>query len=172
MDYGVDGSTEKALQWYRLFLRFKDTWIEEQYEAQMRLSRILMRLEDHKDRFDEIKNEMDKAIAIFDDRAEAYYFFGEYCGQIGKYELSYEYLKKAQSCNLEHAKNNYVLFVQKQTYGVYINNWLSVACYWTNRIEEGKALVTDILDNHKETFKDMIAHYEYNLEQFNNAESR
>ena len=35
--------------------------------------------------------------------------------------------------------------------------------------EEGKALVTDILDNHRETFKDMIAHYEYNLNQFNNA---
>jgi len=64
------------------------------------------------------------------------------------------------------------MFIQKITYGVYINNWLSVACYWTNRIQEGKALVTDILDNHKETFKDMIAHYEYNLEQFNNAESR
>tara|TARA_R110001583_G_scaffold63359_3_gene185556 strand:+ start:1473 stop:2732 length:1260 start_codon:yes stop_codon:yes gene_type:complete len=172
MDYGVDGSNEKALQWYRLYLRLEDTWIEERYEAQMRLSRILMRLDDHKDRFNEIKNEMDKAIAIFDDRAEAYYFFGEYCGQIGKYELSYEYLKKAQACNLQHAENNYILFIQQQTYGVYINNWLSVACYWTNRIEEGKALVTDILDNHKETFKDMIAHYEYNLEQFNNAESR
>lgn len=169
MDYSVDGGNEKALQWYRLYLRLEDTWIEERYEAQMRLSRILMRLDDHRDNFDEIKNEMDKAIAIFDDRAEAYYFFGEYCGQIGKYELSYEYLKKAQACNLEHAENNYILFVQQQTYGIYINNWLSVACYWTNRIEEGKALVTDILDNHKETFKDMIAHYEYNLSQFNNV---
>ena len=169
MDYSVDGGNEKALQWYRLYLRLEDTWIEERYEAQMRLSRILMRLDDHRDNFDEIKNEMDKAIAIFDDRAEAYYFFGEYCGQIGKYELSYEYLKKAQACNLEYAENNYILFVQQQTYGIYINNWLSVACYWTNRIEEGKALVTDILDNHKETFKDMIAHYEYNLSQFNNV---
>ena len=169
MDYSVDGGNEKALQWYRLYLRLEDTWIEERYEAQMRLSRILMRLDDHRDNFDEIKNEMDKAIAIFDDRAEAYYFFGEYCGQIGKYELSYEYLKKAQACNLKHAENNYILFVQQQTYGIYINNWLSVACYWTNRIEEGKALVTDILDNHKETFKDMIAHYEYNLSQFNNV---
>ena len=169
MDYSVDGGNEKALQWYRLYLRLKDTWIEEQYEAQMRLSRILMRLDNHKDRFDEIKNEMDKAIAIFGDRAEAYYFFGEYCGQQGKYELSYEYLKKAQACSLEHAESNYILFVQRETYGIYINNWLSVACFWTKRIEEGKALVTDILDNHRETFKDMIAHYEYNLNQFNNA---
>ena len=169
MDYSVDGGNEKALQWYRLYLRLKDTWIEEQYEAQMRLSRILMRLDNHKDRFDEIKNEMDKAIAIFGDRAEAYYFFGEYCGQQGKHELSYEYLKKAQACSLEHAESNYILFVQRETYGIYINNWLSVACFWTKRIEEGKALVTDILDNHRETFKDMIAHYEYNLNQFNNA---
>jgi len=172
MDYSVDGGNEKALQWYRLYLRLEDTWIEERYEAQMRLSRILMRLDDHRDNFYEIKNEMDKAIAIFDDRAEAYYFFGEYCGQIGEYELSYDYLKKAQVCNLEQAEMKYVLFIQKTSYGVYINNWLSVACYWTDRIEEGKALVTDILDNHRETFKDMIAHYEYNLEQFNNAESR
>lgn len=131
-----------------------------------------MRLDDHETRFDEIKNEMDKAIAIFDDRAEAYYFFGEYCCQQGRYELSYEYLKKAEACSLEHAESNYSLFVNRTVYGIYVNNWLSVACFWTNRVEEGKALIMEILNNHKETFKDMVAHYEYNLDQFNVLEKK
>jgi glycosyltransferase involved in cell wall biosynthesis len=168
MDYGIDGCNEKALQWYRLFLRFKDTWIEEQYEAQMRLSRILMRMDDHEDRFDEIKNEMDKAIAIFNDRAEAYYFFGEYCCKLNMFDLAYIYLKKAQKCSLEAAEKKYVLFVNRNVYGPYINDWLSVACFWTNRTTEGMALINDILDNHSVTFKDNLSHYRTNLEHFNN----
>ena len=172
MDYRVDGCTEKALQWYRLFLKFKDTWIEEQFEAQMRLSRIIMRLEDHEDRFYEIKNEMDKAIAIFGDRAEPYYFFGEYCCQQNRHDLAYEYLKKAKECNLEYAERNYNLFVNRTVYGVYINDWISVACFWTNRIDEGKGYINEILENadHCETFKGTLDHYKRNLEHFNNLE--
>tara|TARA_R110000803_G_scaffold48532_5_gene100856 strand:+ start:23250 stop:24506 length:1257 start_codon:yes stop_codon:yes gene_type:complete len=171
MDYGVDGCSEKALQWYRLFLKFKDTWVEEQYEAQMRVSRLLMRIDGHEAKFDEIKLEMDKAIAIFDDRAEAYYYFGKYCCECERYELAYQYLKKAQACDLLLVEKKYILFIIKTNYGPHINDWLSVACYWTKRVEEGKALVLDILNNHKETFAETIPHFESNLKHFENLEN-
>ena len=170
MDYAVEGCTDKALQWYRLFLQFKDTWIEEQYEAQMRVSRLLMRIEGHENRFDEIKWEMDKAISIFDDRAEAYFYFGEYCCKQGRNELAYEYLKKAQGCKLSLVEKKYSLFINKVNYGYYINDWLSVACYHTGRVKEGKDLINDILDNHSKTFAYNLDHYKSNLNHFNNLE--
>ena len=57
-------------------------------------------------------------------------------------------------------------------YGVYINDWISVACFWTNRIDEGKGYINEILENadHCETFKGTLDHYKRNLEHFNNLE--
>ena len=131
-----------------------------------------MRLEDHEDRFYEIKNEMDKAIAIFGDRAEPYYFFGEYCCQQNRHDLAYEYLKKAKECNLEHAERNYNLFVNRTVYDTHINDWLSVACFWTNRVEEGKALIMEILDSKElsKKFSNSLDHYNRNLKHFENLE--
>ena len=35
---------KEGLQWNRLYLKVKDTWIEETFEAQMRVSQCLMAL--------------------------------------------------------------------------------------------------------------------------------
>ena len=167
-NYGKDGCLEKGLQWYKIFMLFPNTWIEERFEAQVRISRCLMQLENHKENFNEIKFELDKAIEIFDDRAEPYFFMGKYCCENGRHELAYEYLKKAEKCSLENAQEKYTLFVKTSSYGLYVNDWLSVACFWTKRIEEGRKLIYEVI-NH-ETFKHSVDHYKSNLNHFNELE--
>jgi glycosyltransferase involved in cell wall biosynthesis len=141
MDYGM---MEKALQWNRLYTKLANTWIEERFEAQMRVSRCLMRLDAP---VQEVVAEMEKAIAIFADRAEPYYHLGTYLNHKGYHELAYQYLTKAKGVSLEVAKKKYVLFVINSCYDLHVNDELSVSCYWTNRIEEGVNLINEIIEN-------------------------
>lgn len=141
MDYGM---MKEGLQWNRLYTRLSNTWIEERFEAQMRISRCLMLLDGD---FDEIKSEMDKAIEIFPDRSEPYYYFGLYCNQIGNFELGYQYLIKSKSLSLDNAKSKYVLFIMDTCYGKFVNDELSVSCYWTGRYEEGLKYLNEIIND-------------------------
>jgi tetratricopeptide (TPR) repeat protein len=97
--------------------------------------------------FDEIKLEMDRAIEIFSDRAEPYYYFGLYCNQLGNFEMGYEYLKKARSLSLSNAQSKYILFVMNNCYEKYINDELSVSCYWTGRYNEGLDYLNEIIND-------------------------
>ena len=165
MDYGISNgivdAIKKALQWNRLYTKLQNTWIEERFEAQMRVSRCLMNLNASTD---EVIDEMEKAIAIFADRAEPYYHLGTYLNQRGYHELAYQYLKRAQSISLDEAKKKYVLFVINSCYDKYVNDELSVACYWTNRIEEGVELINAIIEdpifeNRKPRLLDNLNHF-------------
>jgi len=40
-----------------------------------------------------------------------------------------------------------VLFVNEKAYGKYLNDELSVSCYWTGRYKEGLDLVNEIIDD-------------------------
>ena len=146
MDYG---DHESAIKWNRLYIKLKDTWIEERFEAQMRIATSMMVL---KYDLDEIIHEMNEAIKIISDRAEPYYFLGRYCNLIGEFETAYKYLKIAILQDLEQVKKKYVLFVQEHLYNTLTYDELSVACYWTGRYEEGLNYVLKIIDNPK--FKD------------------
>ena len=141
MDYGMH---KEGLQWNRLYLKVKDTWIEEVFEAQMRVSQCLMALEAD---LNEIILEMDKAIAIFPDRSEPYVHLGKYLNQKGQHELAYKYLKQATHNNIVNVKNKYILFVNQYCYGKHINDELSVACFWTNRFEEGLNYLKQIIND-------------------------
>jgi glycosyltransferase involved in cell wall biosynthesis len=141
MDYGM---YREALQWYRLYTNLKNSWVEEAFESHVRISVCMMKLEFD---FDRIYNEMKNAISIFPDRAEPHYKLGLYCNQIGNFELGYEHLKIAKSISLENAKQKYVLFVDNTCYGDYVNDELSVSCYWTNRFDEGLKYLMEIIDN-------------------------
>jgi hypothetical protein len=49
-------------------------------------------------------------------------------------------------------------------YGKYIYDELSVSCYWTGRLEEGKKYLDKIMDDeefsdHKERFLDNLKHF-------------
>ena len=113
---------------------------------------------------------MEKAIAIFNDRAEPYYYLGIYLNQKSYHELAYQYLTKAKGFSLEKAKNKYVLFVINSCYNMYINDELSVACYWTNKIEEGVNLINEIIEN--PTFEHNKPRLLDNLNHFKNLKAR
>ncbi len=173
LDYGLlVGSNEhinKSLQWYILFTRLSNSWIEERFEAQMRVSRCLMYL---KYNFNRIKKEMDKAISIFSDRAEPYYYFGMHCNQNNENELAYEYLMKAKKCSLNLINEKYSLFVDAKCYGKYINDELSVACYWTGRYKEGLKYLLEIIDDpefshHKNRLEDNRQHFNKKMLELN-----
>jgi glycosyltransferase involved in cell wall biosynthesis len=172
MDYGKQVGdmecVEKGLQWYKLFLNFKGTWIEEQFEAQMRIASCMMILPQSNKNIEGIINQMEKAIRIFDDRAEPYYFLGVYLCQMKQHELAYQYLKKAKACPLKVAEEKYHLFVNVYAYNNHINDWLSVACYWTNRLEEGRALIKEVLEDTE--FKSRTEHFHRNLDLFDKLE--
>ena len=164
MDYGM---IEEGLKWNSLYLKLKDTWIEERFEAQMRVARCLSYLNYP---VEQVVAEMDKAIAIFPDRAEPYSFIGEYLNTKGLHDRAYDYLSKGKQCSLLNAKEKYILFIQDHQYEIGFNDELAVACYWTGRYEEGLALVKEIVNlpeftNHRSRLLDNIKHFETALNQ-------
>jgi hypothetical protein len=138
------GMNEEAVKWNRLYLKIKDTWIEERFEAQMRIARLYLRMEKP---IDLAEVEMKKAIDIFSDRAEPYFYLGLHHNWKGNWELGYQYLKAARSKSLQDVKSKYILFVNEGCYGKRVNDELSVACFWTNRFQEGIDLINDIIDD-------------------------
>jgi hypothetical protein len=142
--YMDSGHYKEAIQWYTLFTKLKDSWCEEFFESNLRIAICMINLG-----FDEekIKIQIHKTIDIFPDRAEAYYVMGKYYNHKSKCQLGYYYLKQASSKNLSEILKKYVLFVNEFNYGKYINDELSVACYWTNRLEEGYLLLNEIIND-------------------------
>ena len=57
----------------------------------------------------------------------------------------------AQQQKLSVANEKYALFVNPSAYGKYLNDELSVSCYWTKRYDEGLSLINEIIDD--EDFK-------------------
>lgn len=162
MDYGMH---KEGLQWNRLYLKVKDTWIEEQFEAQMRVSQCLMYLGGD---LNEVILEMEKAIQIFPDRAEPHYHLGKYLNSIGQHELAYQYLIQAKNMNLEQVKSKYILFVSEKCYNKYVNDELSVACFWIGKLQEGFNYLSEIIndpefESHKERLITNLKHYENKL---------
>lgn len=135
---------EEGLKWNSLYLKMNGGWIEEKFEAQMRISKCMMRLNYSHDR---IIEEMEKAISIFSDRAEPYFHIGAFCNRIGRHDEAYKYLTKALSCDITKVKEKYILFVDEHTYGKFIYDELSVACFWTDRIKEGVVYLNRILED-------------------------
>ena len=134
----------QAIQWYRLYTKLKNTWVEELFEAHMRITRCMIQLQ-----FDDNKiiEEMNNAIAIFSDRAEPYYILGKYFNDNSNTILGYKYLKLAQKQELTNVINKYTLFINPKNYNKYINDELAVSCYWTKKYEEGLTLINDIIDD-------------------------
>jgi hypothetical protein len=143
---------KEAYKWYNLYTKLKDNWIEEEFESNCRLGRCLIHLNEEKSK---IIAQFEKAIKILPDRAEPYYMLGRYLNENSEHEKAYFYLSTARKQNFEEINKKYLLFVTKLNYGKYVNDELSVACYWTNRGSEGFKYLMEIIDddeyiNHKE----------------------
>ncbi len=161
--YMDSGEHEQALQWYSLYTKLKNTWNEEVYESFIRISKCLIIL---KKPYNEIVKYINEAINLFDDRAEAYYILGQHCNHISKQEEAYKLLNIAKKKDFNIIKKKYNLFIQKYNYGKYINDELSVACFWTNRLQEGKKYLMDIIEDKE--FAHQKERLNKNMEHFNN----
>ena len=142
--YLDSGRLTEAIQWYRLYLRLKNTWIEEEYECYVKIAGCLAVL---KELPDKVINEYTSAINIFPDRAEAHYRLGQYCNTVNHFQMAYDQLNKAYKCDLEKVKSKYILFIDKRCYGKFVKDELSVACYWLERYNEGLKLINEIVDD-------------------------
>jgi len=145
MDYGEGESLLRAIQWNRLYLKLKDTWIEERFEAQMRIGVCMTRLGTYSPQ--QIILELERAIEIFPDRAEPRLRLGRYLNSIGRHEEAYQQLIRAREANLQGIKEKYILFVDDMSYNEWVNDELAVACYWTGRHEQGIQLINQIIDD-------------------------
>jgi glycosyltransferase involved in cell wall biosynthesis len=159
---------KEAYQWYNLYTKLKDTWIEEEFESQMRLGRCMIELKFDVDR---VITQFEKAIQIFPDRAEPCYALGKFLNVEPHNELAYKYLKEAKNKNVEEVLKKYRLFVDIFVYGKYVNDELSVACYWTNRGNEGFKLLNEIIDNDDCHFTEHKDRFEMNKKHFTNKYS-
>ena len=142
--YQDSGMNDEAIKWYRLYTKLNNVWIEELFESHMRISLCMMKLNYG---LAEIEREMSIAINLCVDRAEPNFHIGKYCNQIGEFEKGYLYLKAAKSKNINIVKEKYILFIQENMYGDYINDELSVSCFWTKRFKEGYQYLLEILND-------------------------
>lgn len=142
-DYGM---LEDAIKWYRLYTKLNVTWFEEIFECNMRIAYCMMKLNY---KLSDIESQMSLAINIEPDRAEPYYFMGKHCNEIGEYEKAYNYLRAAKSRDYKSVKQKYRLFIQETMYGIYNNDELSVACFWSDRFDEGYKYLLEILNDER-----------------------
>ena len=142
-DYGM---LEEAIKWYRLYTKLDVTWFEEIFECNMRIAYCMMKLNY---KLSDIESQMSLAINIEPDRAEPYYFMGKHCNEIGEYEKAYNYLRVAKSRDYKSVKEKYRLFIQETMYGIYNNDELSVACFWSGRFDEGYKYLLEILNDER-----------------------
>ena len=142
-DYGM---LEEAIKWYRLYTKLDVTWFEEIFECNMRIAYCMMKLNY---KLSDIESQMSLAINIEPDRAEPYHFMGKHCNEIGEYEKAYNYLRVAKSRDYKSVKEKYRLFIQETMYGIYNNDELSVACFWSGRFDEGYKYLLEILNDER-----------------------
>jgi len=161
--YMDSGRYEEAMQWYSLYTQMKDTWCEEVFESHLRIARCMIEL---KYPMGVIEYHFAQAIQIFPDRAESYYLIGKYYNQNSLHQKGYINLKMAKSLSIENALSKYVLFVNKFNYRNYINDELSVACYWTNRPEEGMRYIEEALAD--PSLSHQATHLNSNKQHFKN----
>jgi glycosyltransferase involved in cell wall biosynthesis len=135
------GMWKESLMWYRLYAKLKNTWTEEEFESRMRISKCLMMLNESPEK---IKFEMDVAIKMFEDRAEPFYYLGEYFNSIGDFENGYYHLSQAKTKDIEKIKEKYVLFINSTVYGKNVNYLLALSCLNTKRYLEGYKLVIEL----------------------------
>ena len=148
-----------AFKWYNLYTKLKDTWIEEVFESRLRLMQCRIHLNHDETK---IKNEFEIAISIFNDRAEPYVIIGNYYFNTRQHDKSYIYFSAAKKFDYTSVKNKYKLFINKYSYGKYINDHLSVSCSYIDKKLEGRKLIEEIIDDPE--FAHNKERFEKNLE--------
>lgn len=95
---------------------------------------------------EEIEKYYKKAINIFSDRAEPYYYWALYCNKKQMFEKSYDLLKNALSLKYVDAVIKYPE-TQQTAYDKYLYDEISVTCYWLKKYSEAKKFIEKIIDD-------------------------
>lgn len=88
----------------------------------------------------------EKAIEIYNDRPEPYYYLALYCNRVGLYDKSFELLNKASTFSYDKVVLKYPT-TQFTSYGKYLYDALSVACFWLQKYEKSKELLEQIIND-------------------------
>ena len=115
--------------------------------------------------FEIISSFFNKSIEVCPDRAEPYYYFALYCNQNKQFDTSYQLLHKALLLSYDNANIKYTN-VQKNAYGKFLYDELSVACYWINKFKEGLGYIEEIIDD--PVFNDKYSRLNDNLHMCKN----
>jgi glycosyltransferase involved in cell wall biosynthesis len=145
------GDLKNSARWYSLYIELSDTWIEEVFESHLKLGSIFQILGGYS--FKKIEREYLTAISIFPDRAEPYFYLGNFYNKNKEWTKGYDVLNNAQNISLSHAKKKYILFINEKAYEKYLLDELSVACFWLGKYREGKQILSRIIND-----KDFIEH--------------
>jgi hypothetical protein len=135
---------KEAIQWYNLYIKLTNTWIEEKFESYMNLG-LLYKITNQS--LEKIVSSYTNAINIFPDRAEPYLELGRYLNTKNNFQQAYDILSQGRKLSLDKVKNKYLLYVNEKSYGKYMDDELSVSCYWLDKCEEGKRLLEGIIDD-------------------------
>jgi len=113
--YMDSGDYNNAINWYSLYLKLKDTWIEEIFESYLRLG-VCLKLINGDDA--KIIENFNKAKEIFTDRAEPYYELGKYYFEKNKKYEAYVHFMIAKNKNYDDVSKKYNLFININAYSM------------------------------------------------------
>lgn len=95
---------------------------------------------------EEIEKYYKKAIDIFSDRAEPYYYWALHCNKYKQFEKSYNLLNTALSFKYEDCVIKYP-GAQRSAYDKYLYDELAVSCYWLKQYDSAKCYLETIIDD-------------------------
>jgi hypothetical protein len=171
--YRDSGKQKEALEWYSLYTKLKNTWVEEVYLSYCYMGPLMESL---KYPFTKIEAVYLKAIETIPDRGEAMLSLGRLYNHNKRFDDAYQILLKAKQNDYSEVLKKYLLFNNENCYGKYIHDELSVACYWLGRFVEGTRYLDEIIDDkdfekHRARLQDNNLHFLNNLNNANNNKS-
>ena len=155
---------EESAKWYSLYTKLNNTWIEETFESYLRLGLIYRILKYNNDLISQMYM---MAINIFNDRAEPYLELGTFYNQNRDFQKAYDLLIKAKEISFEEVKKKYLLYINSKSYGKYINDELSVSCYWIGKYNYSINLIEEIINDldFKEHRERLFQNLHYSLDK-------
>lgn len=135
---------EESAKWYNLYLKVKNTWIEEEYYAYLQLGYIYREL---KYSFSKIEEMYISATKLIPDRAEAYLELGIFYNQNNKHNEAYNILMQGKMIDFKNSFNKYKLFLNEKRYGKYFYNEFAVSCYYLQKYDEGLQYLNEIIND-------------------------
>lgn len=150
--YFDSGNYKEACQWYRIYTKFKNVWIEQLYESYKKIVYCMIKLEYPCDKIVEYAR---KGIEVIPERSEIYCTMGNYFYYYEKYELAFFNIQKAYEMDYNSIKHP--LFIDYTCYGKELLPLLTILAKKSGRNDlslQYLDLITDF-DKHKE-ITDMI----------------